>query len=200
MKKISWLRKFESAFIIIFAFFYWYTTKQIFLVASFCLFFLFIFFDFYYSLSKGKSLLARIFFKLYPHKEEEVNRIISDPSLFFASIIAMTLLFSKEIVVLSTILLFSVDAFEQIFGISFKGKSLPWNKNKTYIGTFTGFVAGIFFGFFSIYLLKMTIPYSIMIIASFAAAIGGTSSKFDNTLIHWLSALAIFSSYSVYLG
>jgi dolichol kinase len=190
-KEINWLRKFESLFILIFALFYFYTNKELFLVISVILFLIFILFDFIYYCSNGKNIIAEAFFKIYPHKKLEKKRIITDPSIFFASTIIMTYIFSKEIVVLSLILMTFVDAFEQIFGIKFKTAYLFWNKDKNWGGTFAGFFAGLIFGFLTIYFLNLPFRYIFLLPVSLAAAFGGTSPKFDNILIPWLSAMVL---------
>jgi len=191
IKKIAVKRKILSLFILLFALLYNFTNKKITLVILFSFFTIFLIFDLFNYFSRGKNKASKFFFKLYPKKKKEYNSLLSDATLFFISTILLILIFQKEIVILSLILLMSVDAGEQIFGILIKSKKLPWNKDKSWMGTFMGFLIGIITLYIVITTILENIPFIIILPTSFIAAIAGTSKKFDNILIPWCVAIIL---------
>jgi|TARA_B100000315_G_C14308148_1_gene465046 dolichol kinase len=190
-RKIATKRKFLSLFIVLFALLYYFTNKTIFVFTMSSMLALFLFFDLLNYFSKGKNKLAKHFFRLYPKKREELKSILTDATLFFISTLLMSLFFQKEVVIFSLILLTFVDMSEQIFGKLLPFKKLPWNPQKSFLGTFMGFLIGTIVSYLVITTILENIPLIVILPASIVAAIAGTSKKFDNILIPWCVSIIL---------
>lgn len=193
MEKINWTRKVLSLFILLFALLYYFTSKKIILITLIAMLSIFLFFNLLNYYSKGKSKIANIFFKLYPKKEHEYKRPITDATIFFISTIFLILIFKMEIVIMSLILLTFVDANEQIFGIKFsKSKKLFWNKDKNYAGTLAGFLTGIIISLISILTLKLGFGIWTILPISIISSLAGTAKKFDNIIMPWATSVTLY--------
>ncbi|PIN88595.1 hypothetical protein COU61_04245 [Candidatus Pacearchaeota archaeon CG10_big_fil_rev_8_21_14_0_10_35_13] len=191
VSRMSLLGRLLGFFILIFALVYYsfgyYTMLRSLIIVSL----IFIPFDLINYLSKGKSRISRLFFKIYPHKKEEKKHLFGDGTIFLLSTIIMVLVLPKGVVIMSLIIFNFVDPAERVFGIMLPYLKLPWNKKKTWVGTAFGFFAGIIFSILGIYLLNIYFSALSIITASLIVALAGTSSKWDNLLIPWLSAIVL---------
>ncbi len=190
-RKIATKRKFLSLFIILFALLYYFTNKTIFVYTMSSMLALFLFFDLLDYFSKGKNKFAKYFFRLYPKKREELKSILTDATIFFISTLLMGLFFQKEVVIFSLILLTFVDMSEHIFGKLLPFQKLPWNSQKSFLGTFMGLLIGAIVSYLVITTILENIPLIVILPASIVAAIAGTSKKFDNILIPWCVSIIL---------
>jgi len=146
-------------------------------------------FDLLNYFSKGKNRFSKLFFRLYPKKSEEKNRLLSDASTFFISTILLILIFEREIVLFTLILFALCDASEGVFGKLISSKTLPWNKRKNFAGTLGGFIIAMISGYLAVTYLSIDIPMLLILPASFICALAGTVKKWDNLFMPWLTAI-----------
>ena len=190
-KKIRWVRKLLSLFILLFALVYYFTNLQVILITLSS--FLLVFFSFYtLDHYRFNNKIIRLFLKLYPKKEEDKNTLFPSDIRFFISTIILLLLFPKDIAIYSLIILTFCDDAEQIFGIKYKIKNLPWNKDKNLAGLLGGFVAAVFVGYLSVKILNFeNISYSAIILSSIIASLAGTLKRYDNETMPWGTSLTL---------
>jgi len=179
-----------SIFIFLFALVYYFFNKGAMLIVLGILLIIFLLFDLINYFSDGKSKIARIFFKLYPKKKREGRTILTDATIFFISTILLVLIFQKEIVVFSLIILVFCDIAEQVFGIKIKSRKLFWNKGKNWAGLIGGFVISVIVGYLAVELLGL-LSLGVILPISIVAAVAGTSPRYDNILIPWSVVLIL---------
>lgn len=150
----------------------------------------FIFLDSMHHKYGDKNILTRIYFKLYPKKPHEYQRLLSDASIFFFSTLVMILVFTKEIAVFSIIIFIVADITSHISGIMLHRGKLFWNHAKTWGGVIPSFVLAFISGYITMSLMtNFDLSLIQITITSALVAVLGTLNNYDNIAMPWGSAI-----------
>jgi len=190
LKKIDFKRKLLSLSIILLAYFLYSLSRAEAIICMLVLSMIFTILDLIYHKTGTKNFLMRLYFNLYPKKEHEYERSLSDATVFFWSTFLMVILFSREIMMYSIAVYIIADATAHIFGIIFHGGELFWNKEKTWGGLVPSFLFALLTGYLVIKLIP-EIDFSAFKIAASAGIIAlmGTLNDYDNVAMPWGAAI-----------
>lgn len=115
-------------------------------------------------------LVPKLKVRKFLHRQSEIN-YSQGAALYFLILLILVLIFPLRIVAASWAILAWGDGTATLIGKNFKVKELPWNKNKSYVGT----LSFIFFGTLgSAALLKWMspeLPLDLIFSASFKTAL-----------------------------